>query len=147
MLTAYQNQQFALEKKGVLDQQVTKLSSFITSSMIPRRLRALIRSSVDKCCWSGANSSRIVSARISLILPWTSILLSCWWMSCFSSEAFSGGSDMPALAPPGRYSPSHTVQPRSPSSRPRSIGGGRSTKRRGRVRPGRAGTLQPRRHN
>lgn len=21
-------------------------------------------------------------------------LLNCWWMSCFSSEAFSGGSDM-----------------------------------------------------
>lgn len=77
-------------------------------------------------------------------------LLSCWWMSCFSSEAFSGGSDMPALAPRGRYSPPHTVQQRrrrSPSSRPRSISGGRSTKRSGRVRPGRAGTPQPRRHN
>lgn len=52
---------------------VTNLSSFITSSMIPRCLKAFNRSSVDNCWCSGANSSRIVSARTSLILPWTSI--------------------------------------------------------------------------
>lgn len=56
-------------------------------------------------------------------------LLSCWWMSCLSSEAFSGGSDMmPTWAPRGQP---QTMQPRSPSSRARSISGGRSTKRRG----------------
>lgn len=44
-------------------------------------------------------------------------------------------------------SPPHTVQPPSPLSRSRSIRGGRSTKRRGRVRLGRAGTRQPRRHH
>lgn len=40
-------------------------------------------------------------------------LLSCWWMSCFSSEAFSGGSDM--LGPAShRASPRFGCAPASP---------------------------------
>lgn len=39
-------------------------------------------------------------------------LLSCWWMSCFSSEAFSGGSDMLGPALRSLFSPLQEPQPR-----------------------------------
>lgn len=62
-------------------------------------------------------------------------LLSCWWMSCFSSEAFSGGSDMLGPAP-HRASPRFGRSPASPGvpvaaeqsrrdCRPRAAPGGR----------------------
>lgn len=50
-------------------------------------------------------------------------LLSCWWMSCFSSEAFSGGSDMLGPAPRRRLPPLQGLAPRGalrPASEPQS---------------------------
>lgn len=47
-------------------------------------------------------------------------LLSCWWMSCFSSDAFSGGSDMlcsPSGAPAAAASPRRSQSPRPLASR------------------------------
>lgn len=47
-------------------------------------------------------------------------LLSCWWISCFSSDAFSGGSDMlgsPSVAPAAAASPWRSQSPRPLASR------------------------------